>query len=351
VGGRFSKALRRLLGVGVLFAFLGLAGPAGAVPNWVATAPVRIAWQAPTPKPGARFTVEAGSSVSFSVAALAPSSIPVRIVASGLPRGAQLSAADGIPATAGITWTPATNQIQDYTVTFTAKTLAGPLLRARPLRVHLRVYGKWVLSGENETYHWAYVNVPAVARRAPSRGAPAIRRLGLWTPENTPNLVLALNGERKRNGQTWVRVRLAMLPNNTTGWVLRGALGHFRRIRTHLIVSRAGTVATLYKAGKVAWRARVGVGQPQWPTPRGEFFIRERLSGFNNPTYGPVAFGTSARSQVLTDWPGGGFVGIHGTNAPGLIPGHISHGCIRVRNASILRLWRLMPLGTPLTVT
>jgi L,D-transpeptidase catalytic domain len=274
----------------------------------------------------------------------------VRIVARGLPKGAELSVADGVPGTAALTWTPTTRQIRDYAVTFTAKTIAGPTLTARPLRIHLRVFGKWLLSGEDDTYRWAYINLPAVARQAPSRGAPAIKRLGLWTPENTPNLVLALNAERKRNGQTWVRVRLSMLPNNSTGWVLRGALGHFNRIRTHLIVSRAATVATLYRAGKMVWRARVGVGQPQWPTPRGEFFIRERLSGYNNPVYGPVAFGTSARSPVLTDWPGGGFVGIHGTNAPSLIPGRISHGCIRIRNAPILRLWRLMPVGTPLTV-
>ncbi len=66
--------------------------------------------------------------------------------------------------------------------------------------------------------------------------------------------------------------------------------------------------------------------------------------------YGPVAFGTSARSAVLTDWPAGGFVGIHGTNRPALIPGRISHGCIRLRNDDILRLDRLMPPGTPLTI-
>ncbi len=353
MGGRCDKTLRRALIAGAfLVALLGFTAPANAVPNWVAAKnAVRIGWQDPTPASGTRFTVEAGSTVSFSLAAVAPAAAPVRIVARGLPRGAAFSVVSGTTATAGITFTPTTSQVRDYTVRFSAKTIAGPLLRSRTLTIRLRVYGKWVLSGENETYHWAYVNVPAVVRRRPSRGATAFKRLGLWTPENTPNLVLALNGERKRNGQTWVRVRLAMLPNNTTGWVLRGALGPFRKIRTHLIVSRAGTVATLYKAGKVVWKARVGVGQPRWPTPRGEFFIRERLAGFNNPVYGPVAFGTSARSAVLTDWPGGGFIGIHGTNAPGLIPGHISHGCIRVRNGAVMRLWRLMPLGTPLTVT
>jgi lipoprotein-anchoring transpeptidase ErfK/SrfK len=69
-----------------------------------------------------------------------------------------------------------------------------------------------------------------------------------------------------------------------------------------------------------------------------------------SPFYGPVAFGTSARSRVLTDWPAGGFIGIHGTDQPEQIPGRISHGCIRMRNTDILRLARLMPIGTPLTI-
>jgi len=78
------------------------------------------------------------------------------------------------------------------------------------------------------------------------------------------------------------------------------------------------------------------------------------LPGFgtssSSPFYGPVAFGTSARSEVLTDWPAGGFVGIHGTNRPDLLPGRVSHGCIRLRNQDILRLARLLPVGTPLTI-
>ena len=63
-----------------------------------------------------------------------------------------------------------------------------------------------------------------------------------------------------------------------------------------------------------------------------------------------MAFGISARSAVLTDWPGGGYVGIHGTNQPGLIPGYISHGCIRMRNAAILALGRLMKVGSPVSI-
>ena len=92
-------------------------------------------------------------------------------------------------------------------------------------------------------------------------------------------------------------------------------------------------------------------GRTIWPTPRGEFYIRSKLTNFNDPFYGPIAFGTSARSATLTDWPGGGFVGVHGTNEPGILPGRVSHGCIRMPNASIVKLARLMPVGTQLTIS
>jgi lipoprotein-anchoring transpeptidase ErfK/SrfK len=98
------------------------------------------------------------------------------------------------------------------------------------------------------------------------------------------------------------------------------------------------------------FRARIGIGRPQWPTPAGEFYVRNRIRGFAAPMYGPLAFGLSARSAVLTDWPGGGFVGIHGTDQPALLPGRVSHGCIRLRNADILRLGRRLPVGTPVTI-
>ena len=58
----------------------------------------------------------------------------------------------------------------------------------------------------------------------------------------------------------------------------------------------------------------------------------------------------SAYSDSLTDWPGGGVVGIHGTNQPELIPGRPSHGCVRVPNPRIRKLAKLMPIGTPILI-
>ena len=43
-------------------------------------------------------------------------------------------------------------------------------------------------------------------------------------------------------------------------------------------------------------------------------------------------------------------MGIHGTNEPALLPGRVSHGCIRVPNWNIVELKRLMPVGTPVWI-
>jgi lipoprotein-anchoring transpeptidase ErfK/SrfK len=141
-----------------------------------------------------------------------------------------------------------------------------------------------------------------------------------------------------------------VLPNNTLGWVERRALGGYQFVHTRLVIDLERLSATLYADGRKVFAAPVGVGESYWPTPKGEFYVRSKLTRFASPFYGPIAFGTSARSEVLTDWPDGGFVGIHGTSRPELIPGYISHGCIRLRNPDILRLARLMPVGTPVTI-
>ena len=208
----------------------------------------------------------------------------------------------------------------------------------------------FALSGKGNVWRWSFVIRRVVARAEPRPDGAELMRLRTLTPERTQNLVLVLERQLV-GGRPWVRVRLPMLPNNTTGWVPREALGGYETVRTHLFVDTRRLRLRLERRGRTVLRARIGVGRSRWPTPRGEFYVRNELRGFDSPMYGPVAFGTSARSAVLTDWPGGGFIGIHGTNRPGLLPGRVSHGCIRLRNRDILRLARLMPVGTPLTIT
>ncbi len=197
---------------------------------------------------------------------------------------------------------------------------------------------------------WALVRVAVPARSEPRTDAHIVATVAKRTPEGTSNIVLVLGRKTDETGRLWIHIRLPVLPNNLTAWIPRSALGGYGAVRTHLVVDLERLTATLYRNGHQIFRADIGGGQDAWPTPKGHFYIRNKLTGYSSATYGPLAFGTSARSDVLTDWPAGGYIGIHGTDRPELLPGRVSHGCIRLRNADILRLAALMPVGTPLTI-
>ena len=196
---------------------------------------------------------------------------------------------------------------------------------------------------------WSHPNSIAPIRRHPNAGSPEIARVHLNTEGGAPEVYPILARFTDAAGRHWTRIAVPMRPNGRTGWVRSEVLGPATPTNMLLVVDRSALRATLTKAGRVIWTSRIGVGAPATPTPAGRFWIREKLRVTFGGMYGPRAFGTSDYS-VLTDWPGGGVIGIHGTDQPGLIPGRPSHGCIRLRNAAVLRLFELMPVGTPMHV-
>ena len=205
------------------------------------------------------------------------------------------------------------------------------------------------LSNETTLSRWAHANVTAKIRSRPSSKGRTMTRLRYQTEDGPPEVYLVLRSRRVK-GALWLQVRIPGRPNGRKGWVPREALGPLKVVRTQLRVNRTTLRATLYKRGRKIWSSPIGVGKASTPTPAGRFWIRERLANFGgNSAYGPWAFGTAAYSK-LSEWPGGGVIGMHGTNEPGLIPGRPSHGCIRVPNAAISRLAKLMPIGTPLQI-
>jgi hypothetical protein len=207
-----------------------------------------------------------------------------------------------------------------------------------------------VLSHPGFASTWAYLETPTNAYASPSSRAHVLGYLGLTTQDGTSELLF----EQERvliKGAWWVQVRLPLRPAGQIGWVPQRVLGAPQVVHTYVVVSTENTTLTLYRNGKVIFTTRVGTGKASTPTPHGQFYIRDRLDGLGyGSIYGPLAFGTSALSNVETDWPGGGVIGIHGTDEPSLIPGHPSHGCIRVPNWEIEQLARLLPIGTPLTI-
>jgi L,D-transpeptidase catalytic domain len=203
--------------------------------------------------------------------------------------------------------------------------------------------------GERPVAYWAPVVAATTVRDRPA-GSGTMAEVETRTPEGTANLVLISRQAKRAAGRLWVRVRAAGSPDDVYGWVPRASLGGYTPVRTRLLVDRVRLTVTLFRDGRRVFRTGAGIGAPQTPTPSGRFYVRNKLHRYDSPFYGPVAFGTSARSAAASDWPAGGFVGIHGTNHPELIPGRVSAGCIRLENRAILRLAHLMDVGTPVMV-
>ena len=213
-----------------------------------------------------------------------------------------------------------------------------------------RPLGNERLSDERRITRYAGAVARGLIRRRPTAAATKVARLRYLTEDGPFEVYPVLESHVDGARRTWLHIRLPMRPNGQTGWVRREHLGPLQNVATMLRVDRSTLRAMLYRAGRRVWSSPIGVGSSATPTPSGRFWIRSRLRGLqSNPAYGPFAFGTAAYS-VLSDWPGGGVIGIHGTDQPQLIPGRPSHGCIRVPNAAVARLWELMPIGTPVVI-
>jgi hypothetical protein len=206
-----------------------------------------------------------------------------------------------------------------------------------------------VLSNERTFTRAAGIVRTAWIRTSPSPRATRIARLRWLTEEGQLEVYLLLRRWVSSDGEAWIELRVPGRPNGRLGWTPATALGPIRLTHWALRVSRRRLRAWLSYDGRAVWSTPVGIGAPGTPTPPGHFVVRELLDVPGHTLYVPYAFGTSDYS-VLTEWPAGGVVGIHGTNQPQLIPGRPSHGCIRMRNADIAFLAHHLPIGAPVDI-
>lgn len=191
---------------------------------------------------------------------------------------------------------------------------------------------------------WAQVAV----RAKPNRTSARLTVLTQFRDDFRPRVVLALGVRRDRDGQpAWYRISLPGRPNGRTGWVPAGSVD-LKPVRKEIVIDRSERTLELRNAGRVVLSTRVAVGAAGMETPLGRFYVMAKFRP-SAPILGAFAFETSAYSK-LSEWPGGGIVGIHGTNTPSLLGQAVSHGCVRVANEAILRLRQLVPVGTPIRI-
>ncbi len=207
------------------------------------------------------------------------------------------------------------------------------------------------LSNLRTRSRWAYPASEALIHVAPSARARVSGRLRFLTGDGQAQIYLALGSAKLPSGQSWIQIEVPARPNGQRGWIPADALQELHTVNGYLLVDQSTLRATLYRDGRVVFSAPIGVGKPGTVTPAGHFYVVEKLITVNDPVYGPYALGTSAYAPTLSEWPGGGVVGIHGTDEPQLIPGRPSHGCVRMRDVDITRLWHIIAVGTPIDIT
>lgn len=183
-------------------------------------------------------------------------------------------------------------------------------------------------------------------------GAEATLIYRLWAdnPWGQPLAYEVLETARDRDGNGWFRVRLPIRPNGSTGWVrARDVTTH--RIHQRIVVDLSSHLLSYFRRGTLLTRLTVAAGASSTPTAPGSYFVWAQVS-YDNPAgpYGAYALGLSGFSRVLTEWPGGGRLAIHGTADPSDIGRDVSNGCIRVYNPDLLQELRGVPLGTPVLI-
>jgi L,D-transpeptidase catalytic domain/Putative peptidoglycan binding domain len=130
--------------------------------------------------------------------------------------------------------------------------------------------------------------------------------------------------------------------------------------RTIITIDRAHFKLRLFKRLRISKRYGVAVGQPAYPTPTGRFSITNKQvnpawTAPNSPWAGELAGtttpGGAASNPLRARWMGiTNGVGIHGTSQEWSIGSRASHGCIRMRVADVIDLYRRVPVGTPVLI-
>ena len=207
---------------------------------------------------------------------------------------------------------------------------------------HVRVEQVYPAAGELDV-------ASVVVHTRPDAHSPVIKRMTQFRSDYRVQEILATQWRRGANGKPWYRISVPMRPNGTYGWIPAQAVS-LKPTAGRIVVNRASRTIDLYWHDRRVYHARVAIGAPGMETPTGSYYVAARFVPYHDAFLGVFAVETSAYSR-LTEWPGGGVVGIHGTSEPQLIGQAVSHGCVRVENSTALQLRKYAPLGTPILIT
>ena len=210
------------------------------------------------------------------------------------------------------------------------------------------------------------IHVPSLlVRKLPDAHSSVIARMSEFRPQDyRPRYVLAVGTKMTAPAKTvkgrqaatvsatskpaWYKITVPGRPNGRVGWVQAKDVS-IHPMPWQVVVYRGSRMFQLWKGTKLVRTGQVAVGRPGMETPLGLFYVTVRFKPISEPFLGAFAFELSGYSK-LSDWPGGGVIGLHGWNDPSVFGQAVSHGCIRISNENAAFLRDRLPLGAPIRV-
>src|SRR6476659_5838580 len=174
-----------------------------------------------------------------------------------------------------------------------------------------------------------------------------VTTLGARTPYGSPQTAAVV---ARRGG--WLEVESPELGNGRVGWI-RASQVSMSATRFALRADIGKRTLQVRFGGHVVRAFPIAVGRAATPTPRGRFFVTDKLPG---PRYGAV-FGccilaiSAIQPKSVTGWRTDGRVAIHGLISDRQLGTGASYGCMLARETDLRWMMRRLPLGTPIIIT
>ncbi|NER45239.1 MAG: L,D-transpeptidase [Symploca sp. SIO1B1] len=125
---------------------------------------------------------------------------------------------------------------------------------------------------------------------------------------------------------------------------------------SQVVVDLSDAQVYLYGPERLLSSYPVAVGKAGWETPTGSFKVLNKQHNpvWKQPITGdliPAGPDNPLGSRWISFWSDDKHqIGFHGTNNEQLVGQRVSHGCLRMRNTDIEKLYEQVRVGTPVTV-
>ncbi len=150
--------------------------------------------------------------------------------------------------------------------------------------------------------------------------------------------------------EDWVHVKVPVRPNGSTGWVRKADVS-FTVTSMRIEVDVSDRLVTVFDGDTAVFETIGAVGRDAYPTPIGEWFLRDAIPWDENSVYGPWVLALSAYSEQIDEINGGqAVVALHGTSQPDKLGSAASLGCVRLANDDIRTVASLVPVGAPVII-